>query len=64
MPWQPDFMRLTGHHGSVGATFKLLEAGSRCGVPKTDGTCRDILSVAERSFSLLDRVKMFVKPMP
>jgi transposase len=22
---------------------RLLEAGSRCGVPKTDGTCRDIL---------------------
>ena len=26
---------------------RLLEAGSRCGVPKTDGTCRDILQRRE-----------------
>jgi transposase len=26
---------------------RLLEAGSRCGVPKTDGTCRDILKRRE-----------------
>jgi transposase len=26
---------------------RLLEAGSHCGVPKTDGTCRDILKRRE-----------------
>ena len=26
---------------------RLLEVGSRCGVPKTDGTCRDILKRRE-----------------
>src|SRR4051812_45996526 len=34
---------------------RLLEAGSRCGVPKTAGTCRDILKRREALWTFVQR---------